>query len=151
MLTKTGPNFQPKSVADELAEMGFNLPMEEGEFSPPTTNFIEKEVNRVEDRRKELLSYREIQGLHLTEIQAKILQAISDYKIQEASLKDLVTAFKTLKEKELVMDGKPSEIKGLVSFLIELEEEEKAAKEQTIDITPEKEPTEQENLPVNVQ
>ena len=144
MLTKTGPAIPAKSVADELAEMGFNLPVEDSEFIPPSTNFIEREVTRVEDRRKELLSYREIQGLHLTEIQAKILQAISDFKIQEASLKDLVTAFKTLKEKELVMDGKPSEIKGLVSFLIELEEEEK--KEKTIDITPEQEP-----LPVNVQ
>lgn len=44
-------------------------------------------------------------------------------------MKDLVLAFKILKDKEQVIEGKPSEIKGLVSYLIKMEEEEIALKE----------------------
>jgi hypothetical protein len=41
-------------------------------------------------------------------------------------LRDLVLAFKILKDKELVIDGKPTEIKGLVGYLVELEKKEMA-------------------------
>ncbi len=71
-----------------------------------------------------LMEYRTLQTLELTELQAKILDNITEDKIAEASLKDLVYAFKVLKDKELVSDGKPNEIKGLVAYLIEMEKKE---------------------------
>lgn len=79
-----------------------------------------------------ILKYRVLQSLHLTELQARILECITPEKIAEASLRDLVMAFKILKDKELVVEGKPSEIKGLVSYLIEIEKEEAAKNAEEI-------------------
>jgi hypothetical protein len=73
-----------------------------------------------------LLQYRNIQALQLTELQARILESITPDKIEEAPLKDLVLCYKVLKDKELVTEGKPSEIKGLVSYLVHLEKEQLA-------------------------
>ena len=42
------------------------------------------------------------------------------------SLRDLVLSYKILKDKELNIDGKPSEIKGLVAYLVEIEKREMA-------------------------
>ena len=91
------------------------------EISIPT---LAKRLADLKDKQGILLKYRELQALHLTSIQARILEAITPEKIEEASLKDLITSFKILKDKELTLDGKPSEIKGLVGYLIELEKEE---------------------------
>lgn len=80
-----------------------------------------------------LLKYRELQALQLTELQSRVLEAITPEKIQDASLSELVQAFRILKDKELVVSGKPSEITGLVGYLIQLEKQEHA---QLVDITP---------------
>jgi len=70
----------------------------------------------------ELEHYRtNIQSLQLTAIQMRLLGAIDEYKISNAPLKDIVAAFKTLKDKELVMSGKPTEIHGLAGYLMYLE------------------------------
>ena len=77
------------------------------------------------------------------------LLAITPEKIHAASLKDLVSCFKILKDKELNIEGKPSEIKGLVGYLVELEKKEfelnvkvnpegvEEAKDMVVDITSE--------------
>lgn len=75
-----------------------------------------------------LLQYRAIQSLQLTELQARVLEAITPGKIDEAPLRDLVMAYKILKDKELTIEGKPSEIKGLVAHLIYMEKQEAALK-----------------------
>ena len=85
--------------------------------------------NRIADIQKKqglLLQYRAIQSLQLTELQARVLEAITPEKIEEAPLKDLIASYKILKDKELVSEGKPSEIKGLVAHLIYLEKQESA-------------------------
>lgn len=85
--------------------------------------------NRVADLQKKqglLLQYRAIQSLQLTELQARVLEAITPEKIEEAPLRDLITSYKILKDKELVVEGKPSEIRGLVAHLIYLEKQESA-------------------------
>ena len=90
-------------------------------ISPPTLR------NRIADLQKKqglLLQYRSIQALQLTELQARVLEAITPEKINDASLRDLIASYKILKDKELVMDGKPSEIKGLVAHLIYMEKQE---------------------------
>jgi hypothetical protein len=55
-----------------------------------------------------------------------VLEAITPEKISEAPLRDLVASYKILKDKELVIEGKPSEIKGLVAHLVYLEKQEQA-------------------------
>ena len=79
-----------------------------------------------------LLEYRNIQALHLTELQARVLEAITPEKIEEAPLRDLVICYKILKERELVSEGKPSEMTGLVSYLVQLEKEQVSADCQVV-------------------
>ena len=79
-----------------------------------------------------MLKYRELQSLQLTELQARVLEAITPEKIAGASLKELVGAFKILKEKELVVDGKPSDIQGLVGYLLHIEKEERGLQEKIV-------------------
>lgn len=80
-------------------------------------------IGDIQKKQGLLLKYRNVQALQLTELQARILEAITPDKIEEAPLKDLVLCYKVLKDKELITEGKPSEIKGLVSYLIHMEKE----------------------------
>lgn len=108
-----------------LREMGLTQKQAAGELGiHPAT--LSKRMAEIQKKQGLLLQYRSLQSLQLTELQARILEAITPDKIEQADLKDLVLAFKILKDKEQVLEGKPSEIKGLVSYLIKLEEEEMA-------------------------
>jgi len=100
-----------------------------------STQTLSSRIGDLQKKQGLLLQYRNIQALQLTEIQARILESITPDKIEEASLKDLVLCYKVLKDKELVTEGKPSEIKGLVSYLVHLEKEQLAASEP-VDVTP---------------
>ena len=108
-----------------LQERGATLGEMQDELgiSQPT---LAKRITEIQEKQGILLKYRELQALQLTGVQARILEAITPDKINEASLRDLVLAFKVLKEKEHLIEGKPSEIKGLVGYLIELEKKEAA-------------------------
>lgn len=75
-----------------------------------------------------LIKYRTFQSLQLTQIQARILDQITPEKIASATLSELVNAFKILKDKEQVIEGKPSEISGLVHYLIHMEKLDKTPK-----------------------
>jgi len=92
-------------------------------ISTPT---LSARIADLQEKQGLLLQYRNIQALQLTEMQARILEAITPDKIEEAPLKDLVLCYKVLKDKELVTEGKPSEIKGLVSYLVHMEKEQLA-------------------------
>ena len=81
-----------------------------------------------------LLKYKELQNLQLTALQAKCLEAMTPEKIESASLVELATVFKVLKDKELVITGKANNITGIVGYLVELEKEE-ARGNEPIDIT----------------
>lgn len=91
-----------------------------------STITLSKRIADIQSKQQVLLQYRALQSLQLTELQARVLEAITPEKIENADLKDLVLAYKILKDKELVVDGKPNEIKGLVSYLIQLEKEQVA-------------------------
>ena len=87
-------------------------------ISPPT---LRTRIADIQKKQGLLLQYREIQSLQLTELQARVLEAITPEKINGASLRDLVMSYKILKDKEQVIEGKPSEIKGLIAHLVHLE------------------------------
>ena len=89
--------------------------------SAPT---LSQRMAQLQEEQGVLLKYRVLQSLQLTALQARILENITPQKIQEASLRDLISAFKVLKDKELVIEGKPSEIKGLVGYLVAMEKKE---------------------------
>ena len=113
----------PENVLQPLLATGMKQTFvaEELGISVPT---LSKVITELQEKRGTLLKYREIQSLQLTELQARILDHITPERIEEASLRDLVMCFKILKDKELVSEGKPSDIKGLVGYLIDLEKEE---------------------------
>ena len=100
------------SQKDMSEELGASIPT------------ISKKIAELTEDQGILLKYRELQSLQLTKIQARVLDSITPDKIAEAPLRDLVFAFKVLKDKELVTDGKPTEIHGLVSYLVQLEKAE---------------------------
>ncbi len=112
-------------TALDLITRGESVPIVASELgvSPPT---LRKRIQDLQLKQSVLLQYREVQSLQLTELQARILEAITPDKIEGASLRDLVMSYKILKDKEQVIEGKPSEIKGLVAHLIHLEKQEEA-------------------------
>jgi transposase-like protein len=117
-------NVDLEAVLDML-DRGVSVPQISTELgiSPPT---LRKKIADMQSKQGLLLQYRAIQSLQLTELQARVLEAITPEKINEAPLKDLIASYKILKDKELNIEGKPSEIKGLVAHLIYLEKQEQA-------------------------
>ena len=117
----------------DFGEMGLTIKEQAEEIgcSPQT---ISNRIAKIQQEQGILMKYRPLQSLQLTSIQAKILEAITPDKINQAPLRDLVFAFKILKDKEQVLEGKPSDIKGLVGYLIKIEKEELAlnAKESEV-------------------
>ena len=116
----------------DMQEMGLTQGQASTELGI-SSQTLSKRIADVQSKQSLLLQYRSLQSLQLTELQARILEAITPGKIEEACMKDLVLAFKILKDKEQVIEGKPSEIKGLVSYLIKMEEEEIALKEPVLE------------------
>ena len=123
----TRVEIDPEILFD-LREMGLTQKQASEELGI-SSQTLSKRMAEVQSKQGLLLQYRSLQSLQLTELQARILEAITPDKIEQAGLKDLVLAFKILKDKEQVLEGKPTEIKGLVSYLIKLEEEEMALQE----------------------
>ncbi len=128
-------SIETEKVLD-LLEQGFTQPAiaEEVGVSIPT---LAKKIADIQSKQGLILKYRALQSLQLTELQCKVLEAITPEKINEAPLKDLVGAYKILKDKELIVDGKPTEIKGLVAYLVEMERQQLALEKDDaiVDIT----------------
>jgi hypothetical protein len=121
---------------DALLDMAYEKGLTKKEMAQefgisPTT--LSKRIADIQKQEGLLLQYRGIQNLQLTSLQAKILENITDDKIEQASLMELVSAFKILKDKELVDTGRPNEIKGLVGYLVQMEKE-KIHLEKPVDV-----------------
>lgn len=116
----------PSEEVYDLMERGYSRKDAASIFGISTPT-LSARIKDIQAKQGLLLQYRALQALQLTELQARILEAITPEKIELAELKDLVIAYKVLKDKELVVDGKPSEIKGLVSYLVHMEKENLAA------------------------
>lgn len=132
-------DFMPKKLDIDtevllgFGEMGLSIKEQADEIGCSTAT-ISNRIAKIQQEQGILMKYRALQSLQLTSIQAKILESITPDKIEQAPLRDLVFAFKILKDKEAVLDGKPSDIKGLVGYLIKIEKEELALNAKEIDI-----------------
>lgn len=115
----------------ELLDRGYSIAEISATLGAPKKE-IQQIIRHMNADRTLLEEYRRVQPLQLTMLQHKLLSGITEQKIMDAPLRDIVGAFKTLKDKELVMDGKPTEIHGLVGYLDHLEKEERGE----IDVTP---------------
>ena len=117
-------NIETESMLD-LLEQGLTQHQVASELGVSTPTLAAR-IADIQGKQGILLKYRALQSLQLTELQCRVLAAITPEKIDEAPLKDLVGAYKILKDKELVVDGKPTEIKGLVAYLVEMERQQLA-------------------------
>jgi DNA-binding CsgD family transcriptional regulator len=82
-----------------------------------------------------LTKYRELQGLQLTDLQLRLLEASTPEKIVNASFLDLVRCYSILDRSIRKIEGKePSfKITNLVEYLIEIERQEKEEAERNDD------------------
>lgn len=117
---------RPKKQIDEMALLGMraegkNLQeiSKEMGISIPT---LSRRIAQLKYQEGILTKYRELQKLHLTELQFRILEKINPEKIENASLVELLNAFNVLKKAELAIQGKVRfKIWGLLDHLKELE------------------------------
>ena len=89
-----------------------------------TVSALNKTIKELQTSQGLLLQYRELQHLQLTNLQARVLGAITPEKIDAASITELAQVYRVLKDKELVSQGKANNITGLVGYLEQLEKEE---------------------------
>jgi hypothetical protein len=66
-------------------------------------------------------TYSNLEGLHVKKRALEVLNAITPDKIAGASLRDLVTAYKLLKEKDQLIQGKPTELTGIMHLVVTME------------------------------
>ena len=84
-----------------------------------------KRMGELQAREGPLRNYRSVQSLELTALQARSLEAITPEKLKDASLVELARVFGILKKAELLLEGKPTKITGLLGYLLEIEKTEK--------------------------
>jgi DNA-binding Lrp family transcriptional regulator len=118
---------RPKAEIDELALIdlatrGFSTTemAEKFEVSPPT---ITARIKQLQEEQGVILQWRAVRNLHLTQLQARCLEAVTDSKITNASLRDLVVAFKVLHDAELETKEQ-GKVSGLAAYLMQIEREE---------------------------
>lgn len=92
----------------------------------PATNYS-KRIMSLQKEQAVLLQYRKVQNLHLTKLKSEILNSITLQEIKEAPLKDKIKAYDILNKAELTDMGKPTEIKGLLAYVVQIEKEKSAA------------------------
>jgi DNA-binding Lrp family transcriptional regulator len=89
-----------------------------------STATLSRRIAEIQDEQGILTKYRQLQGLHLTQLRFKILEAITPEKFQNATLLELLKCYEILLKTELAIQGKDSyKIKGLVGYLMEMEKE----------------------------
>ena len=107
LLTKRGEGKNLKKISEE---MGVSVPT------------LSRRIAVLKYQKGILTKYRQLQGLQLTELQARILESINSEKIENASLADLLKAFHVLKKAEIAIRGKESfKVWGLLAHLQALE------------------------------
>jgi DNA-binding Lrp family transcriptional regulator len=94
--------------------------------SVPTIN------NRIEALRKaesSLLAYEKNQHLDIIAVQQRLIAGVTDEKIEAAPLQHIASAFGTFKKAEQLVTGRPTEIHGLMGYLLHLDKEDIEKKE----------------------
>lgn len=130
----------------EMIDQGVSIPQiaTELEVSAPT---LRARINELQDEQGLILQYRNVRNLHLTQLQARCLEAITPEKIADADIRDLIMAFKVLHDAETeTKEG--GKISGLVAYLLTIEKEEIACRTGEKDITPGKILEMNEDLPI---
>ena len=91
-----------------------------------STRTISRRIAYLKYQKGLLTKYKQLQGLQLTALRAKILSAIDDEHLEKASIVDLAHAGLILTKEQMAIEKKEtSKVKGLMYYLQRLEDEEK--------------------------
>lgn len=102
-----------KPLKEISSEMGVSIPT------------LSRRIAYLQHHEGILTKYRQLQGLQLTEVQAKILSAIDMDHIEKASLGEIANAFYVIAKLEKMVQGKGScKVQGLLNHLQVLEKHE---------------------------
>jgi hypothetical protein len=101
---------------------------------------LEKRIQTLLKKEPLLAKYRSVQTLHFTDIKAQIIEKIPE-KLENASLKDLTSAFKTFHDAERDIEDPSRHVKGIVAYLIHIDEAERKGSNplnygEIVDVTP---------------
>lgn len=84
---------------------------------------LQKRIKILTEKEPLLTHYRAVQTLHFTDLKAQIVEKIPD-KLENASLKDLTSAFKVFHDAERDIEDPSRHIKGIVAYLLHIDEAE---------------------------
>ena len=120
---------RPKKEIDDMALLrmrgeGKSLP-EIAKAIGASVPTLSRRITVLKYQKGLLTKYRELQGLQLTELQARILDMVDSNKIENAGLLELLNCFRVLKKAEIAIQGKVSfKVWGLLDHLLALESQE---------------------------
>lgn len=98
--------------------------------SPPTIS------NKIEELKREesgLLKYDKLHHLDLIGVKQRILANVTEDKLIEAPLGQLAQAYGIFGKMEQLIQGRPTEIHGLMGYLMHLEKEDIAGKGEIVE------------------
>jgi predicted transcriptional regulator len=107
--------------------------------SPPT---ISAKIAELRKDEASLLAYDKNKYLDLIGVQQRILANVTDEKLAEAPVQHLASAYSNFGKMLQLDQGKPTEIHGLMGYLMKLEQEDIAKREadnaetDAIDVSP---------------
>jgi transposase len=110
------------AMLDLLAE-GFTN-KEVAEAFGISTDTVRARISELKKAENGLLAYEKVQHLDLLQVQQRLVAAVTDDKIAEAPLRDIASSFKVFKHAEQLITGRPTEIQGLMGFLLKIEKED---------------------------
>lgn len=98
---------------------------------------LQRHIKDMQDKQGLILQYRALQSFQLTELQAKIISAITPENIEDATFAQKVRALEILKKLEMSIEkpkaGSGGQLKGLIAHLTFLEQQERALTATPID------------------
>jgi hypothetical protein len=113
-----------------MAGGGKRILMSEELVHPPEVLAMAAQIAKVAKMKPLIQKYRAVQSYQITDYQSQLLNGITPEKIAEAKLRDLIEGVKALKTVEHMIEGKPTEIRGLVAYLVQLEREDSEKKNE---------------------
>lgn len=84
---------------------------------------LQQRIKVLTEKEPLLTHYRAVQTLHFTDLKAQIVEKIPE-KLDNASLKDLTSAFKVFHDAERDIEDPSRHIKGIVAYLLHIDEAE---------------------------
>lgn len=130
----------PKSIDTETMLELISLGLSNKEIAQQLEISIPTLLDRIEKLKKgesALLAYEKVQHLDLIGVQQRLVAGVTDEKIAEAPLGQIASAFGIFNKAGQLAQGRPTEIHGLMGYLMLLEKEDIESKNNPpVDITP---------------